>query len=137
MGFESFGTVSFTAETKAADFITYLEQGKVMGTKCRKCGAIYFPPQMDCPKCLDSDVEWFEIKGDGKLTTYSKVYYGPTGFEDEVPYLLAVAEFDDGVKIFSRLSKEINEAAIKVGLVVRVVPKQLPDNRIGYEFQKA
>ncbi len=136
MGFESFGTVSFTVETKAADFMMYLEQGKVMATRCRKCGQKYFPPQMDCPKCLDSDVEWFEIKGQGKLTTYSMVHYGPTGFEDDVPYLVAVAEFEDGVKIFSRLSKKVSEGDIKVGMPVKVVPVQLPDNRISYEFQK-
>ena len=52
MGFENFGTVSFTTEAKAADFITYLEQGKVMATRCPKCGVSYFPPKADCPSCL-------------------------------------------------------------------------------------
>ena len=137
MGFESFGTVTFTTETKAVDFMNYLEQGKVMATRCRKCGQKFFPPRMDCPKCLDSDVAWFEITGNGKLSTYSVVHYGPTGFENEVPYILAVAEFADGVKVFSRLSKEINTADIKVGMSVKVVTVKLPENRISYEFQKA
>ena len=60
MGFEKFGTVSFTSETKAADFVTHLEEGKVMATKCKRCGQAYFPPRMDCADCLDSEVEWFE-----------------------------------------------------------------------------
>ncbi len=63
MGIENFGTVSFTAETKAADFVTYLEQGKVMTTRCKECGASYFPPKMDCPRCTSSGVEWFEMVG--------------------------------------------------------------------------
>jgi len=44
--FKKFGTVSFTAITKTNDFISYLEEGKVMGTKCNECGAVYFPPKI-------------------------------------------------------------------------------------------
>ena len=135
MGFENFGTVSFTAETKAADFVTFLEQGKVMATRCKKCGATYFPPKLDCPKCSSSDVEWFEIKGGGRLATYTIVNYGPTGFEDDAPYILAIADFD-GIRVFGRLSKDIKESDIKLGMGVKVIPVKLPGDRIAYEFQK-
>ena len=137
MGIENFGTVSFTAETKASDFVTFLEQGKVMATRCRKCGASYFPPKMDCPRCLSSDVEWFGIKGNGKLLTYTVVNYGPTGFENDAPYILALAEFGDGLQVFGRLSRDISEGNIKVGMGLKVIPIKLADGRISYEFQKA
>lgn len=136
MGFENFGTVSFTAETKAADFVKYLEQGKVMTTRCKKCGTSYFPPKMDCPKCPSSDVEWFEIKGNGKLLTYTIVNYGPTGFENDAPYTLALAQFGDGLKIFGRLSRDIKEGDIKIGMGVKVIPVKLANGRLSYEFQK-
>jgi len=136
MGFENFGTVSFTAEAKAADFITYLEAGRVMATRCRKCGVSYFPPKADCPRCLSSDVEWFEVKGKGKLNTYTKVNYGPTGFEADTPYTLALGEFD-GVQILARLSRDIEAKDIKVGMSLTVSPVKLPNNRIAYEFRKA
>ena len=135
MGFENFGTVSFTTEAKAVDFVTYLEQGKVMTTKCRKCGAGYFPPKMDCPKCLSSDVEWFEIKGIGKLATYTVVNYGPTGFEDDAPYILAIADFN-GLRVFGRLSRDIKETDIKPGMELKIVPVKLPNDRVSYEFQQ-
>ena len=137
MGFENFGTVSFTAESKTEDFINYLEQGKVMTTRCKKCGTSYFPPKMDCPGCLDSEVEWFEIKNDGKLVTYTIVHYGPSGFEDEAPYTLGIGEFDGGMKVFGRLSKNIEESDIKPGMVIKIAPVKLPDDRIAYEFIKA
>jgi len=137
MGIENFGTVSFTAETKASDFVTFLEQGKVMTTRCRKCGASYFPPKMDCPRCLSSDVEWFEIKENGKLLTYTVVNYGPTGFENDAPYILALAEFGDGLQVFGRLSRDISEGNIKVGMGLKVIPIKLADGRISYEFPKA
>ncbi|MFC1937554.1 Zn-ribbon domain-containing OB-fold protein [Chloroflexota bacterium] len=136
MGFERFGTVSYTADTKAADFIAYLEQGKVMATRCKKCGMKYFPPRMDCAECLDSDVEWFEISGRGELVTYSTVYYGPPQFADEFPFTVAIVDFGDGIKVFGRLSKGIEEMDVKIGMRLKVAPVNLPDDRISYEFQK-
>lgn len=136
MGFENFGTVSFTTEAKAANFITHLEAGKVMATRCRECGASYFPPKADCPRCLSSEVDWFEVKGKGKLVTYTIVNYGPTGFENDVPYTLALGEFDGGIQILARLSRDITEKDIKVGMSLVVSPVKLPYNRIAYEFKK-
>jgi uncharacterized OB-fold protein len=136
MGFENFGSVSFTTEAKPVDFVTYLEQGKVMATRCKKCGTAYFPPKMDCPSCLQSEVEWFEVVGEGRLETYAVVNYGPTGFEDDAPYILALAEFGEGLKIFGRLSKDIKEGDIRPGMGVKVVPLKLAGDRITFEFQK-
>jgi uncharacterized OB-fold protein len=135
VSFENFGVVSFTTETKASDFVGYLEKGKVMATRCRRCGTNYFPPRMDCPKCVGSDVEWFEIKGNGRLVTYTVVNYGPTGFEEDAPYTLAIADFG-GVRVFGRLSKGIKESDIKPGTELKVLPVKLLGGRIGYEFQK-
>jgi uncharacterized OB-fold protein len=137
MGFENFGTVSFTTEAKVADFITQLEAGKVMATRCRKCGGSYFPPKVDCPRCLSSDVEWFEIKSKGKLVSYTVVNYGPTGFENDAPYMLALARFDEGIQILARLSRDIAEKDIKVGMDLMVKPTKSADNRIAYEFRRA
>jgi uncharacterized OB-fold protein len=137
MSFESFGTVSFTSEAKSEEFVTYLEQGKVMTTRCKKCGTSYFPPKMDCPRCLLSDVEWVKIDNEGKLVTYTVVHYGPSGFEDEAPYTLAIGDFGDGLRIFGRLNKDIEESDIKPGMGLKMVPVKLPEDRITYEFQKA
>lgn len=136
MGFENFGTVSFTAEAKASDFMTHLEAGKIMATRCRQCGLSYFPPKADCPRCLSSDVDWFEIKGKGKLNTYTIVNYGPTGFENDAPYILALGEFDGGIQILARLSRDIEQKDIKVGMSLVASPVKLPDDRIAYEFKK-
>lgn len=135
MGFENFGTVSFTAEAKTAEFIRHLEAGKVMATRCKKCGATYFPPKADCTSCLLSDVEWFEVGGKGKLMSYTKVNYGPSGFEADAPYILALGEFD-GVQILARLSRDIGENDIKVGMSLTVSPVKLPNDRLAYEFRR-
>lgn len=137
MGFENFGTVSFTTEAKVTDFITQLEAGRVMATRCRQCGGSYFPPKADCPRCLSSDVEWFEVKSQGKLLSYTVVNYGPTGFENDAPYILALVRFDEGIQILARLSRDIAEKDIRVGMNLVVRPVRLAGDRIAYQFIRA
>ena len=91
--FKKFGTKSFTSVTKVNDFIDNLENGKVMATRCKDCGMIFFPPRADCYKCLSSNVEWYEVSGEGKLVTYSKLKYAPVGFEDDLPYCIALLDY--------------------------------------------
>ncbi len=135
MGFEKFGVISFTSDAKVASFVDYLEQGKIMTTKCRKCGKVFFPPKSDCPSCISSDVEWFEINGIGTLLTFTVVHYGPSGFENDTPYILGIAEFEEGVKIFARISKVINPDDIEVGMRVKLAPVKLSNERIIYEMK--
>lgn len=135
MSFEKFGVVSHSTETKIAEFIDYLEQGKVMYTMCEKCGAVYFPPKRDCPKCLGEEIRWREIKEEGKLLSYTVVHYGPAGFEDKIPYILGLAEFTEGVKVLALFNREIPLEKIRIGMKIKVVPVKFPPDRISYEFQ--
>jgi len=134
--FKKFGTVSFTAQTKTNDFISYLEQGKIMGTQCKKCGIKFFPPRADCYQCLSSDMEWFEVSGTGKLLAYSKLQYGPIGFEGDLPYCIAVLDYGD-YKVFGRIAKDVPDEEIKIGMEMRAVVNRLSDDRLNYVFQKA
>ncbi|MCD6262117.1 MAG: Zn-ribbon domain-containing OB-fold protein [Deltaproteobacteria bacterium] len=133
--FSKFGTVSFTSTTKVNDFIDYLEQGKVMGTKCKKCGALFFPPRADCYKCLESDMGWFEVSGTGKLVTYSKLEYCPVGFEDDLPYVIALLDYGD-YKVFGRLADDLPEEDVSVGMELKTVSNNLPNGQLSYVFQK-
>jgi uncharacterized protein len=133
--FKKFGTVSFTAITKTNDFIGYLEQGKVMGTQCKKCGLQFFPPRADCFHCLSSDMEWFEVSGTGKLLTFSKLEYGPVGFEGDIPYRIAVLDFGD-YKVFGRIAKELADEEVKVGMEMKAVVNKLPNEQLNYVFLK-
>ncbi len=137
MGFEKFGAVSFTAETKAADFINYLEKGQLEATRCKKCGRIYFPPRMQCADDLSTGMEWIDLSGAGKLLTFTTVHYGPTGFENDAPYTLAVVEFANGARVFGRLDKSIPAAQMTVGMTLKAQALKLPPDKISYHFVKA
>ena len=134
--FKRFGTVSFTAITKTNDFVDYLEKGKVMGTKCKDCGALYFPPRSDCSKCLDSNMEWFQVSGTGKLMSFSELKYGPVGFEDDLPYTIALLDYGNH-KVFGRISKGIPFEDLSIGMDLKTKTTTLPNGQLGYVFEKA
>ena len=133
--FKKFGVVPFTATTKVNDFIDYLEKGIVAGTKCKDCGTKYFPPKADCHRCLTSNMEWFEIKGTGKLITYSTLQYAPVGFEHDLPYTIALVDFGE-YKVFGRISKDIDLKEIKIGMELKVQAIKLPNEQLLYVFVK-
>ena len=137
MGFEKFGVVSFTSDAKVAPLVDYLEKGKVMMTKCQQCGKAFFPPKADCPRCVSSNVEWLEISSIGTLLTFTVVNYGPSGFENDTPYTLGIAEFEEGVKVLGRVSKAISPEEIKVGMRVKLTPVKLANEQIIYEMQRS
>jgi len=133
--FKKFGTVSFTAITKTNDFISYLEEGKVMATRCKECGAVYFPPRSDCAKCLNSNMEWFEVTGTGTLLSFSELKYAPVGFEDDLPYTIALLDYGD-YKVFGRISQEIPYEDLNVGMKLKTEFNNLPSGQLNYVFKR-
>ncbi|UCF91185.1 MAG: Zn-ribbon domain-containing OB-fold protein [Desulfobacterales bacterium] len=134
--FKKFGTVSFTSTTKINDFIDYLENGQVMGTRCKVCGLVFFPPRADCYQCLASNMEWFEVAGRGQLVTYSKLEFAPVGFQEDVPYCIALVDYGD-YKVFGRIAGDVPEGDIQIGMEVKTVVNRVANEQFNYVFQKA
>ncbi|MDR1245755.1 MAG: zinc ribbon domain-containing protein [Clostridiales Family XIII bacterium] len=44
-------------------FYNALEEGKILGRKCTKCGHVEFPPYLACNICGNLDTEWHEMSG--------------------------------------------------------------------------
>jgi len=138
MSFADFGIKSFVPETRVSEFATHLVQGKVMATRCGDCTRMSFPPRSGCPSCGSEAYEWVAIDELGCLLTYTEVMYGPAGFENEVPYTLAVVEFPImGIKVFGQLAAEVARSGPKVGMALLVRPISLPAGRVSYHFVKA
>ncbi|MEY2453355.1 MAG: hypothetical protein QOD92_2929 [Acidimicrobiaceae bacterium] len=71
---------------------------------CRPCDAAYFPPSPYCPRCLSDDVEWRVASGRGRLHTYVISHRAAPGFEDDVPYAIAIVELDEGPRMMSNIT---------------------------------
>ncbi|MEJ2156592.1 MAG: zinc ribbon domain-containing protein [Desulfobacteraceae bacterium] len=132
--FGKFGTVSFTRTTRVNDFIDHLEDGKVMHTRCNSCGANYFPPRADCAECLSSDMAWREVTGTGKLVSYSRLQYAPVGFDEDLPYSIAMLDYGD-YQVFGRFDKDLDMAKVKIGMSMTTVVNELPNGQLNFVFK--
>lgn len=134
--FAQFGTVSFAGVTQVNDFIGYLEEGKLAGTRCRTCGKTFFPPRAHCFECLAGDMEWFEVAGEGELVSYSTLQYAPAGFTEEAPYTIALVDYGP-YKVFGRIDKSVPESELFVGAKMKAEVGRTPNGRLTYAFRKA
>jgi uncharacterized OB-fold protein len=134
VSFAKFGKASYVAETKVHEFVRFLEQGKIMGSKCKNCQRLYFPPRADCD-CMDGETEWIQLSGNCKLITYTTLHFAPPSFRYDVPYTLGVAQFDEGPTVFAPLSKYIKSEQIKIGMKLKLKPMKLSGDKIIYELR--
>ena len=140
MGFEEFGLISFVPFTKVSEFANYLKDGKLMGRRCKKCGAVYFPPRAECVKCLapDEELDWVEFSGKGKLLTYTRIFAAPTGFEDRAPYTIGVVDLAEGGRLLALFEDAPeNEEDIRLDVDMKVEPKIIGDGRLIYTVKQA
>lgn len=71
-----------------------LEEGKILASKCLKCGAVEFPPLYSCNTCGAHDMEWIEISGKAQLNSF--VIKGPMEADYGEPYSLGYVQLEEG-----------------------------------------
>ncbi len=137
--FSWFGKVSFVPYTKVSDFAVHLKDGRLMGSTCKACGYTTFPPVADCPECMSGDFEFKEYNGKGTVYTYTKISAAPTGFDDEVPYTIAVVELEGGGRLIAWTGDTLDQDAVKIGMPVQVVPRVFEETeeiKVYYSVEK-
>ncbi|MCK4444902.1 MAG: Zn-ribbon domain-containing OB-fold protein [Thermoplasmata archaeon] len=128
------GKISFVPPSKIKEYIEYLDKGQIAGTKCKNCGTMHFPPRADCDNCMSSDMEWLEREPKGKLATYTTIFYGPTGFEEDAPYTICVVDLEGGGRLMGWLD-EAKEEDLDVGKDVNIDLKELEGDRVIYAIR--
>jgi len=105
----------------------YLKEEKLMGSRCKKCGALFVPPRSICVKCYSSDMEWVEMKGDGRLAAFTCITVAPPfmiaqGYDRKHPYCSGVVELEEGARVDARIEgMDANKPEdINVGMPLKV-----------------
>ncbi len=123
------GEITRVAENEfySAAYNRFITEGKLMGSKCQKCGAMYVPPRPICPKCHAREAKLVEMKGKGKLAAYTVITVGAPlmveeGFDREHPYCSGVVELEEGTRVTARILgvDVMNPDQIKIGTPVAV-----------------
>lgn len=114
---------AFTIE----QFYKHINQGKLMGGKCKKCGKIHLPPRILCDKCFSKEFEWIQIPPKGKLLTYTIIHVAPPQFQSMAPYAVGIIQLENGLKIPGMI-KNITPEQIKIGMELVIVFEPSTEN---------
>jgi len=113
------------------------------GEVCPHCDAKIFPPRDVCPECGDEAKTEFEFSGRGKVYSYTEIFNPPSGFEDAVPYTVALVQLDEGPVVTAQLT-DIGDRDVEIGMPVEMITRRLQsedDDRgllvYGYKFRPA
>ncbi len=119
-------THPFTIES----FYKFVSERKLMAAKCSKCGTLLLPPRPVCTKCLSTDFKWVELKGKGKLLSYTVIHVSPMQFQSMAPYTVGIVELEDGPHL-PGMVRDVEPEKIRVGMDLIVdfyksVPSEWP-----------
>jgi len=105
----------------------YLSEEKLMGSRCKKCKALFVPPRSICVKCYNSEMEWVEVKGKGQLAAFTCITVAPPsmiaqGYDRNHPYCSGVVELEEGARVDARIEgvDATRPEEIKIGMPLRV-----------------
>ena len=84
-----------------AEFWESCKRHQMSLQKCSDCGYWRYYPSPICHKCSSFNFNWKTVSGKATVWTYSIVYRPPSpAFADDVPYVYAVVELDEGLRRF-------------------------------------
>ncbi len=138
MPFYWFGKVNFVPFTKVTDFAEELRERRLVGSKCKACGHVSFPPRADCIECLSPDFEWLQYSGDCTLHTFTVIHAAPTGFDEMVPYIIGIVDLPEGGRLLGWI-QGIQKDDIEIGMPLKVVPKifeEIEEIKVYYTLEK-
>jgi uncharacterized protein len=113
-------------EFTSAAYNKFLNEKKLMGTRCRTDGRVYLPPRPIAPDTQSEEMEWFELSGRGTLSAFTIVYIAPSamiagGYDRKHPYCVGVVEMTEGPKVSAQiLDVDVTKPEqIKIGMLLK------------------
>ena len=101
---------------------------RLIGSRCLKCGKIYFPRRLVCAVCGSRKLEDYKLSEKGKIKTFTVIRRSPPlGYEKNVPYVVAVVELEDGVNVLSQIV-DVSPEEVKIGMPVELTFRRVREN---------
>jgi len=103
--------------------------------RCGGCRAFIYYPRDRCPHCLSDQLEWQPVSGKGTVYSYTTVRRASTRSFSDKPYVLAIVELDEGVRITTNI--EAPSESVKIGMPVTVFFDDVTPERTLVKFKPA
>ncbi len=83
-------------------------------------------------------MEKVRYSGKGKVYSFTEIKAPSIGFEDQIPYMLAIIELDEGPRLTAQIA-DCSGCNVKIGdrveYVFRVIQRDDPEGLIHYGFK--
>jgi uncharacterized protein len=115
---------------------------RLVGEVCENCGSKLFPPRDVCPECSRPASTPYTFCGRGEVYSYSTIYQAPAGYEEFVPYTVALVKLEEGPVVTAQLT-DIDLDEVKIGMRVEMVTRRMVEEGedglivYGYKFRPA
>lgn len=113
-----------------------LAQGELRIQRCDVCARPVFYPRSICPHCFSEQLSWFVASGKGTIYSYTVAHQAFGPFAAEIPFIVAIVELEEGVKMMTRIIDAPRER-IHIGLPVQVSFTTVGENFILPYFRLA
>lgn len=98
---------------------------RLEGSRCKSCGAIFFPPKIGliCPACHQRQMEPYTCAQQGEIVAVAPddVGFPAVGYGDNLPRVQAIVRLDDGVHLMVDLLQIRDVSEAQVGKRVKMV----------------
>lgn len=113
----------------------------LVGEECPHCSAKIFPPRDVCPECGGEAKEPYRFSGRGSVYSYTVMHSAPSGFEESLPYTIALVKLDEGPTVTAQLT-DLGEKEVAIGMPVEMVTRRIKEDGgkqgmlvYGYKFR--
>ncbi len=112
---------------------------RLVGEECVNCGAKCYPKTPICC-CGGTDFKPYKLAEKGKVLSWTVIRNAPLGYERFAPYIVALIELDDGVRLLSQVV-DVEPEVVKVGMKVEFVLRKVTEDgqagliQYGYKFR--
>lgn len=104
-----------------------LRLGQFLVQRCRDCGKKRHYPRPVCDACYSLESEWVAIKVEGTLQSWTVCRHAfLPEFKEQLPYIVAIAEFEEGIRVNLRFEVPPDQA-LRTGDPVRIVYRQVSE----------
>lgn len=96
-----------------------IARGELLIQRCDACSRPVFYPRSICPHCFSDQLSWIAASGKGTIYAYTVVHQAFGAFAGDVPFIVAIVELEEGVRMMTRIIGSSRER-VTIGAPVRV-----------------
>lgn len=116
-----------TITPESQPFWEACRQHRFLVQRCLECGTFQHYPRGVCASCWGDRLEWREGSGRGRVYSFTVTRRTQArGFREEVPYVVAYVELDEGVQVLTNVIGCAPED-VKIGMPVVVAFDDVDD----------